>query len=994
MTDISIRDYRIHNLQKEYQRYSYHLKHFQDHVETCSREGIITINDRNSYLKIINELLKNMNTAYNTHMVDICEEDSDEIPDTENSPVESLSEIFPMASLSNLSNSNLFDDINNLVGLCKILNLDVKEAKHGVKYQHIFREPYEDIKKTLLEKIASQIGFRNVSDALELLVGHQYDKIIDREMMQQIEFYDQIFIPLSFRIEKVQNEEKKFFFKKRDLEKDVLLENCADLFINQINGESDQFVVLSGYFSYDPLNLFVKTAQICHNHVFQKKKAIEIFVNEKKPGNDRFCKTYLRCAPISDILILSEQEYLEQLEADYLRYNELSKMSFMNLMKEFVREEKGGKLKDIVKDDKFSIRHMYQIIKLLLLGTEENVNVAGLLFGISKDKKPGSDCPISDIIYRNLSYISQTKLRKTSINIKNELEKIKTLSVDDVDLKKQVTVCRNMPITTKRAAIEKIEEMKSSNNEYSKQLLYVKTLLNYPWPSASDDTFFEDIGRDYKKSKDFLDKIVQKLDNSVYGHQECKETVKELIGKWITNPSSAGTALGLVGPPGVGKTLIAKAIGQALGIPFVQITLGGQNDGELLHGHGYTYSGAQPGMVVKKMIEAGSARCIMYFDELDKACKKHDSNEIYSILIHMIDPNTNNEFQDRFFQEVTFPLHKVLFIFSYNDSSLIDNILMDRMKEIEVKPFKLQDKKIIATKFLVKEMCEMVGLEAGSMILEEKEIEYLIDQYTHEAGVRELKRMMEKIFLKLNIDRIYRINDFAKIKTVTSKKPIKITQETIKRCLGKEHVDIQKIHVEDLVGVISGLYATETGKGGVLPIQVFPSYSASDEKFTLKLTGNQKCVMRESVISAFTTAVNHIREDIRNAFIANNPHGLHIHTPSAAVPKDGPSAGSAFTTAFASRILNKKIRHDIAMTGEIELTGKITKIGGLQYKLTGAKRAGVKLVLVPLENKDDLETIKKEYTDLFEGDFEVKIVDHISEVLKLSLIDFDESCLV
>ena len=182
--------------------------------------------------------------------------------------------------------------------------------------------------------------------------------------------------------------------------------------------------------------------------------------------------------------------------------------------------------------------------------------------------------------------------------------------------------------------------------------------------------------------------------------------------------------------------------------------------------------------------------------------------------------------------------------------------------------------------------------------------------------------------MKLNIDKIYRQNDFAKVKNATIKRPIKITQETIKRYLGKENVDIQKIHVDDSIGVISGLYATEADTGGVLPIQIFPNYSKSDDKFTLKLTGNQKNVMKESAISAFTTAIHHVREDIRNSFIKNNPNGLHIHTPSAAVPKDGPSAGSAFTTAFVSRILNKKIRHDIAMTGEIELTGKITKIGG------------------------------------------------------------------
>ena len=395
---------------------------------------------------------------------------------------------------------------------------------------------------------------------------------------------------------------------------------------------------------------------MCYNFIYSKKKELESYIFDKNEINKNFVRSYMRNILLVDILTLSNESFYKNITSDYKLYNKLSKLSFIYLMKEFVKDDT---------NTKNCLKNMYNIIRLLLLGSDESVNIAGLLFGITKEKKTDTLFSISEIIYKNLSHLSQIKLRKTIVSIKNEMDNIKSMSIDDIDLKKQVVVCKNMPIEVKKAAFEKIEEMKQSNNEYYKQLLYVKTLLNFPWPSNDDDAFFEEIGNIKGKSKIFLDNIIKNLNDRVYGHNECKDSIKELIGKWVSNPSSSGSAIGLSGPPGVGKTLIAKAIGQSLGIPFVQITLGGQNDGELLHGHGYTYSGSQPGMIVKKMVEAGSARCIIYFDELDKACKKYDSNEIYNILIHITDPNMNTEFQDRFFQEIKFPLNKVLFIFSY-----------------------------------------------------------------------------------------------------------------------------------------------------------------------------------------------------------------------------------------------------------------------------------------------------------------------------------------
>lgn len=968
MNNFTIRDYKIINLQKEYVRYSTFLYNIQTHIDRCYTYFIINSTDRNNYLKIISDLLKQINTTYNSQMVSICETiNSEDSTNSEN--------IINIEDDILIDQNGTFDDIKHLVDIYN--TFDIKNTETNKQLSNIFIDPFIDIKKNILNKLTSHIGIYSIFDGLNLIIGSQFAKYYNKDIMTTLNIYNSIFIPLKLSIQT--ESRKELIYLKNTTDNEVIVDDIVDLYIQKLD-KDDTHIVFTGYFNTDPLGIIVRTSQICNNFIYQKKKVIEAYSN-KQPINDKFIKMYIKNAPLNDIIILTEEEFFKKMELDYQLYNKLTRMSFMNLMKEFVKDDKNNKI---------NLKHMFRIIKLLLLGNEESVNVAGLLFGISKERKPGHEFSIADIIYKSLNFSLQVKLKKSSINIKNELEKLKTISMEDIDLKKQIAICKNMPESVKKATLEKVEEMKSSNNEYYKQLLYVKTLLNYPWPSDNDNSLFIDIIKTNKNTRDFLDSVIIKLNEKVYGHDFCKNCIKELIGQWVSNPTSSGTAIGLVGPPGVGKTLIAKAIGDALDIPFVQITLGGQNDGDLLHGHGYTYSGAQPGMVVKKMVEAGSSRCIMYFDELDKACKKHDSNEIFNILIHLIDPNTNKEFQDRFFQEINFPLDKVLFIFSYNDSSLIDSILLDRIKEIKVKPFKLQDKKIIANKFLIKEMTKLVGFDNDSILITDDDIEFIIDHYTYEAGVRDLRRKLEQIFLKLNIDRIYKKDIFKDINNISSKNTITVPRELIKSYLGKESVQIQTIHTDDTVGVINGLFANDAGKGGVLPIQIYINYTGGDDKFTLKLTGNQRKVMRESVVSAFTTAVNIIRDDIRNDYIKNNPYGFHIHTPGGAIPKDGPSAGCAFTTAFISRILNKKIKHNIGMTGEIELTGKITKIGGLHYKLTGAKRAGITTVFVPLENSYDIETIKSDYKDLFDNDFKVVLVDNISEILEHALIDFDK----
>lgn len=648
-------------------------------------------------------------------------------------------------------------------------------------------------------------------------------------------------------------------------------------------------------------------------------------------------------------------------------------------------------IKNFTKNASDNFYSMFNTIKLLLLGSDENCSIASLLFNLLKDKKnPNSNEYISNIIYEQLNYISQLKLKKSSINIKNELEKIKGISTSDIDLKKQVLLSKNMPDFIKKICLEKLEELKNSNNETYKIKMYVNILVQFPWPSEVDDNIFKLISMDKTKSKEFLENIEKKINLQVYGHELAKTKTLQMLAKLISVQGSNIHPIALSGPPGVGKTKFAQCLAECLDIPFVQITLGGQNDGELLHGHGYTYSGAQPGLIVKKMVDAGSARCIMYFDELDKCVSKNGQvNELMSILIHLTDPMTNGSFQDRFFQEITFPLNKVIFMFSFNDVSKIDKILLDRMEVLEISSYNLKEKIAIANNYLLKQICKDVGFDYDSIIFSKEILTHIIENYTYEPGVRALKRSLENILLKLNIDKIYQRGLFNNNQQYTKITPLLITNEIIFEFLGEIKVEYKCIHTRDMVGMINGLYATSACSGGIVPIQITANHFGNSQKFVLKLTGNHKKIMRESIIYSFTSAINLLIPQAKEDFFEKYPSGLHIHTPEAATPKDGPSAGVAFTLAFLSVMLDLKINREIALTGEIDLHGYVSKIGGVRYKVQGGFKAGVKKIFLPLENKEDCEKLQKEMGEIFDENHSCEFIEHVIDVAQKALIDWD-----
>nr|QZX43287.2 AAA family ATPase [Mimivirus sp.] len=320
-----------------------------------------------------------------------------------------------------------------------------------------------------------------------------------------------------------------------------------------------------------------------------------------------------------------------------------------------------------------------------------------------------------------------------------------------------------MPDNVKSYILEKNNEIKTGENNYKLQMA-INGLMQFPWKPKDPNSHYMQIKNSMTKSRNYLQNVAKKLNETVYGHENSKKVLIELVGKWIQNPESTGQVIGLVGPPGVGKTLLAKGISSALGIPLSIVGLGGMSDSADLIGHSFTYAGAQYGMIVRQMIKAGNWRCVMFFDEVDKVSKRNDTNEIYNTLIHITDPNMNQNFQDRFYSSsIDFDLSGVLVVFSYNNSEKLDPILLDRIKEIKISAYSVKEKISIAQNYILKELCENIGFDREKIQINDDIIQYIIEKYTMEAGVRELKRQLEQILLKINIDRFYMRGPFRKL---------------------------------------------------------------------------------------------------------------------------------------------------------------------------------------------------------------------------------------
>ena len=485
------------------------------------------------------------------------------------------------------------------------------------------------------------------------------------------------------------------------------------------------------------------------------------------------------------------------------------------------------------------------------------------------------------------------------------------------------------------------------------------------------------------EKKNYISETRITLDKYVYSHNDAKIELERIIAQWI-NGKADGFVFGLVGPPGIGKTcLIKDGLSKCLKDengnyrPFAFLPIGGTSNGSTLEGHNYTYVGSTWGRIVDILIETQCMNPIIFIDELDKISRTEHGKEIIGILTHLTDSTQNTDFSDKYFSGIKFDLSKALIIFSYNDSDVIDRILKDRIKSIELKALTKHDKIHISKNYLMPKIIDMIGYKIKDIIISDETLKYIIETYTYEAGVRKLKEKLIEIMRDINLNRIMDKN------SITF--PYTVTIEYIKELFcNKKKVHIKKISSKSHIGIVNGLYATNAGIGGITIIQAFKTLSNSKE-LSLEFTGSQGDVMKESIKCSKTVALNIIPDEIKNKIKEqwknDEIFGIHVHCPDTGTPKDGPSAGGAITLAIISQLCGVAVKNDVAMTGEIDLNGNITAIGGLEAKLEGAMCAKVKIVLIPRENIDDYNKIKDRIS------IDVIIIDTIYDILKIALID-------
>lgn len=504
---------------------------------------------------------------------------------------------------------------------------------------------------------------------------------------------------------------------------------------------------------------------------------------------------------------------------------------------------------------------------------------------------------------------------------------------------------------------KEISRFKSSLNSPAESGVirtYIETLLEMPWDKAGKDN------QDIKYAEEVLE-----ADH--YGLEQVKERILEFLAVRSLTKKGESPILCLVGPPGTGKTSIARSLAKALKKPYVRISLGGVRDEAEIRGHRKTYVGAMPGRIANGIRQAGVKNPLMLLDEIDKVSTDH-KGDTFSALLEVLDSEQNYKFRDHYL-EVPLDLSEVLFIATANSLQTIPRPLLDRMEVIEVTSYTGNEKLHIATEHLIPKQLEKNGLKKEQLKISKNAVWKIASNYTKEAGVRQLEREIGNICRKA-----------AKEILTTGKKSVTITEKNLFKYLGKEKFMYQMANAADEIGIVRGLAWTSVG-GDTLQIEV----NVMPGKGEIMLTGQLGDVMKESA----RTGISYIRSVSRDYQIADDffeKHDIHVHIPEGAVPKDGPSAGITMATAMLSAITEQKVRADIAMTGEVTLRGRVLPIGGLKEKLLAAKNAGIKTVLVPKKNLADVEELSQEITK----GLEILPVEHMEEVLKAAFVSEDQ----
>lgn len=582
------------------------------------------------------------------------------------------------------------------------------------------------------------------------------------------------------------------------------------------------------------------------------------------------------------------------------------------------------------------INDRYQVIVSLLLSQVEVISIKNEL---QKKVKVRVDKHQKEYVLREQLGVIREELGENADSEADEYEK-KLSELDAPDYVKEKT----------KKEIKRFRNMSSSSSESTVERGYIETVLELPWNKMSVD------------NKD-LDHAAQVLDDDHYGLKDVKERILEFLA--VRNLTSKGESpiICLVGPPGTGKTSIARSIASALEKKYVRISLGGVRDEAEIRGHRKTYIGAMPGRIVNGLRQAGVSNPLMLLDEIDKVSSDY-KGDTSAALLEVLDSEQNCRFRDHYI-EMPVDLSEVLFIATANEVSGIPKPLLDRMELIEVSSYTENEKFHIAKEHLVEKQKSKNGIKKEQLTITDSALKDIIRLYTREAGVRSLERTIGKLCRKAARE-IFKDSEAA----------VKVTKTNLKTYLGNPKYSPEKKNDHAEVGIVRGLAWTSVG-GVTLEVEV----NVLPGKGELVLTGKLGDVMKESAQAALSY-VRSISEGYGIDADFYTKHDIHIHIPEGAVPKDGPSAGITMATAMLSAITDRPVRADVAMTGEITLRGRVLPIGGLKEKLLAAKVIGIKTVCIPKDNEKDLEEISKEITD----GMEIVPVEKFSQVEKIAFV--------
>ena len=587
--------------------------------------------------------------------------------------------------------------------------------------------------------------------------------------------------------------------------------------------------------------------------------------------------------------------------------------------------------------------NVHERIEKLLVFIDEEIEIVKIEKEIGNKVKSKLDKSNKEYLLREQIKVIQEELgedeEKNEYNrYSNEIKKLK------------------MPKEAREKAEYELSRLKSSNSGDGNNIRnYLDWMISLPWNKSTKDSF------DINKSSEILEE-------EHYGLEDVKERILEYLAVKQYSKSLKGPILCLVGPPGVGKSSIAKSIAKSINRKFVRISLGGVRDEAEIRGHRRTYVGAIPGRLVYALKEAKVNNPLILLDEIDKLSGDYKGNPA-DALLEVLDQNQNKTFRDAY-MEVDIDLSNVLFITTANSLDTIPRALLDRMEVIQVSGYTYEEKFHIAKKHLVKRALKEYNVDEKTIKISDNTIKQIVNGYTRESGVRNLDRQINKVIRKA-------ITDLIKSK----KNSIIVSQNKLEKYLGPIIFEFEDKEKEDKIGVVTGLAWTAYG-GDTLPVEV----AVMKGNGKLELTGQLGSVMQESAKAAYSyVRANSKKYNINEEFYKKND--IHIHVPEGAVPKDGPSAGVTIVTALVSALSKKKVRGDIAMTGEVTLTGRVLAIGGVKEKCLAAHRIGIDTIILPKENKKNADEIPSS----IKGKLNLLFADDVKEVLEAALIGVDEN---